>query len=62
MRFDDEAISFWFVGKMPADAKVTRLSRTAGKDRLVDEFIMSFTHDVELDFRGPGMCPAVRPA
>ncbi len=49
-----------FIGKMPADVAVTRLSRTVGNDQLVDEFIMSFTHDVELDFMLPGVPPTGR--
>jgi carboxymethylenebutenolidase len=46
-----------FVGKMPADTKVVRVSRTVGKDQVVDELILSFTHDVELDFMLPGIPP-----
>lgn len=37
-----------FVGKMPDDSKVMRLSRTVGKDQVVDELILSFTHDREI--------------
>ena len=37
-----------FMGKMPADTKVVRVSRTVGEDQVVDELILSFTHDVEL--------------
>jgi len=46
-----------FVGKMPADVKVTPISRTVGKDRVVDELVLSFTHDVQLDFMLPGVPP-----
>lgn len=46
-----------FVGKMPADTKVERISRTVGKDQVVDELILSFTHDVEIDFMLPGIPP-----
>jgi carboxymethylenebutenolidase len=46
-----------FVGKMPPDTKVTRLSRTIGKGRVVDELILSFTHDREIDFMLPGIQP-----
>lgn len=47
----------YFVGKMPADTKVTRVSRTIGRDQVVDELILSFTHDVRLDFMLPGIPP-----
>ena len=46
-----------FVGKMPADTKVVRVSRTVGEDQVVDELILSFTHDVELDYMLPGIPP-----
>ena len=46
-----------FVGKTPADTKIVPISRTVGKDQVVDEFIFSFTHDIELDFMLPGIQP-----
>jgi len=47
----------YFVGKWPADVKVTPISRTVGKDAVVDELVVSFTHDVQLDFMLPGIQP-----
>lgn len=47
----------YFVGKMPKDTKVTQISRTVGSDRVVEEVILSFTHDVPLDFMLPGVPP-----
>jgi carboxymethylenebutenolidase len=44
-----------FIAKMPADIKVVRISRTADKDQVVDEIILSFTHDREIDFLLPGI-------
>jgi carboxymethylenebutenolidase len=38
-----------FVGKMPDDTKVKRISRTVGRDQVVDELILSFTHDRQID-------------
>jgi carboxymethylenebutenolidase len=46
-----------FVGKMPDDTKVERISRTVGKDQVVDELILKFTHDKEIDFALPGIPP-----
>jgi carboxymethylenebutenolidase len=46
-----------FVGKMPADTKVVGVSRTVGKDTVIDELILTFTHDVEIDFMLPGIKP-----
>ncbi|MFQ5941879.1 MAG: ester cyclase [Nitrososphaerales archaeon] len=46
-----------FIGKMPADIKVKRVSRTVGKDQVVDELILSFTHNTEIDFMLPGIPP-----
>lgn len=47
----------FFVGKMPADAKVETISRTVGADQVVDELIVSFTHDVVIDYMLPGIAP-----
>lgn len=47
----------YFVGKMPRDTKVTQISRTVGKEQVVDEVIVSFTHDVQLDYMLPGIPP-----
>lgn len=46
-----------FIGKMPDDTKIVRISRTIGKDQVVDELILSFTHDREIDFILPGVPP-----
>ena len=44
-----------FVGKMPDDTKIVRVSRTVGKDKVVDELILSFTHDREIKIMLPGI-------
>jgi len=44
-----------FVGKMPEDVKITRISRTVGKNQVVDELILSFTHDIEMKSMIPGI-------
>jgi carboxymethylenebutenolidase len=49
-----------FIGKMPADTKVVRISRTVGKDQVVDELVLSFTHDREIDFMLPRVPPTGR--
>ena len=46
-----------FVGTMPKDWKITNVSRTVGKDQVVDELIISFTHDREIDYLLPGIPP-----
>ena len=46
-----------FVGKWPADTKVVRLSRTVGSEQVVDELLISFTHDVPMEFMLPGVAP-----
>jgi carboxymethylenebutenolidase len=42
---------------MPRDTQIVPISRTIGGDRLVDEMIISFTHDIELDWMLPGIAP-----
>jgi carboxymethylenebutenolidase len=44
-----------FVGKMQDEVKVMRLSRTVGRDQVVDELILSFTHDREIKPVLPGI-------
>ena len=46
-----------FIGRMPADTKIVRISRTIGKDQVVDELIISFTHDREVEYMLPGVSP-----
>jgi len=47
-----------FIGKTSADTSIVRISRTVGKDQVVDELILNFTHDVEIPFMLPGIQPA----
>jgi len=47
----------YFVGKLPRDTKVTPISRTVGKDQVVDEVILSFTHDIPIEYMLPGIPP-----
>ena len=49
-----------FIGKMPDDTKVVRISRTIDKDQVVDELMVSFTHDREIDFMLPRVPPTGR--
>jgi carboxymethylenebutenolidase len=44
----------------PDDVRTTPLSRTVGDDRVVDELIVSFTHDREMPFMLPGVAPTGR--
>jgi carboxymethylenebutenolidase len=44
-----------FIGKWPADTQITPVSRTIGEDQVVDELVVSFTHDVEMDAIVPGV-------
>ena len=46
-----------FISLMPADTSIKLISRTLGKDQLVDEMIFSFTHSEEM----PWMLPSVPP-
>ena len=50
----------WFIGKWPADTVVTPLSRTIGETGLVDEVIITFTHDIEMPALLPGIAPTGR--
>jgi len=49
-----------FVGKMPEDTKIIRVSRSVGRNQVVDELILSFTHDIEIKSMVPGIEPTGR--
>ncbi len=49
-----------FIPKCPKDMAMTPISRTVGADRIVDEMLTSFTHDVEIDWMLPGVAPTGR--
>lgn len=49
-----------FVGHWPTDVRVTPISRTAGQNRVVDELVVSFTHDREMRVYLPGVAPTGR--
>jgi carboxymethylenebutenolidase len=46
-----------FIPVMPPDTSLKLISRTVGKDQLVDEMIFSFTHSVEMPWMLPGVAP-----
>ena len=47
----------YLVGRMPDDTKLERVSRMIGKDQVIDEIILKFTHDRQIDFMLPGIPP-----
>jgi hypothetical protein len=46
-----------FVHGNPEDMRMIPISRTVGALQVVDEFIMCFTHDREIDWLLPGVAP-----
>jgi carboxymethylenebutenolidase len=42
---------------MPDNTKIEHISRTVGKDQVVDELILKFTHDREIEFMIHGIAP-----
>ena len=49
-----------FIGKWPQDIAITPVSRTVGDDQVVDELVLSFTHDIEMPQLLPGVPPTGR--
>ena len=49
-----------FINQIPKDAKVTPISRSIGEDQVVDEFILSFTHNTQWDYLLPRIPPTGR--
>jgi len=50
----------YFVGRWPADTQIKPVSRTIGQGRVIDELIVTFTHDVEMPAILPGVAPTGR--
>ena len=46
-----------FIPKTPKDTRLIPISRTIGADRVVDEMLFCFTHDIEIDWMLPGVEP-----
>jgi hypothetical protein len=51
---------YHFIPGWPPDVEVTPISRTVGQGRVVDELIVGFTHDREMDAILPGIKPTGR--
>jgi carboxymethylenebutenolidase len=49
-----------FIGQWPDDTETRQVSRTIGEDQVVDELLMTFTHDRRLDIMLPGIEPTGR--
>ena len=50
----------YFIGHWPVDTTIIPVCRTVGADRVVDEMIMSFTHDIPMPTFLPGVAPSGR--
>jgi carboxymethylenebutenolidase len=48
------------IGCTPADAVLRPIARTVSADRVIDEFVLEFTHDCEMPFMLPGVAPTGR--
>jgi len=48
---------YHFIGVNPPDFRLTPISRTVGAGCIVDEFIMHFTHTMEMDWMLPNVPP-----
>jgi carboxymethylenebutenolidase len=49
-----------FVNSNPEDTRLIPISRTVGKDRVVDEMLFCFTHTREINWMLPGIPPTGR--
>ena len=49
-----------FIGQWPDDTETKQISRTIGENQVVDELLMTFTHDRELEIMLPGIPPTGR--
>jgi carboxymethylenebutenolidase len=49
-----------FIPQAPPDIALQLLTRTVGQNRLIDEFILRFTHTLRMDWFAPGIEPTGR--
>jgi carboxymethylenebutenolidase len=49
-----------FIPKLPPDTEIELISRTIGRDRIVDEMIFKCTHTIAMDWFLPGVAPTGR--
>ena len=49
-----------FIPQMPPDIALELLTRTVAQNRIVDEFVLCFTHTVRMDWFAPGIEPTGR--
>lgn len=47
----------YFLNQLPPDLEIIPVSRTVGKDRLIDEMVIRFTHSIRMDWVLPGIAP-----
>jgi carboxymethylenebutenolidase len=48
------------IPQIPPDFEVELLTRSVGQNRLIDEFIVRFTHTVQMDWFAPAIAPTGR--
>src|SRR5262249_5341051 len=48
------------MAQLPKDLKLTAAARTSGTDRIGSELILTFTHDVAIDWLLPGIPPSAK--
>jgi carboxymethylenebutenolidase len=49
-----------FIPQLPKDSSWKTVSRTVGVERVIDEFVFCFTHDIYMDWMLPGLAPTNR--
>src|SRR5262245_6376455 len=58
-----EMLAFYrdhFIPKVPKDMTFELITRTVGQNRIVDEQVLRFTHDRQMDWLAPGVAPTGR--
>jgi carboxymethylenebutenolidase len=51
----------YFIPQMPPNTQIIPVSRTIGSGRLVDEFVIKFTHTLQMEWLLPGVPPTNKP-
>lgn len=49
-----------FLSHIPPDMEMIPVTRVVGEDRIIDEFVVRFTHTIEMPWKLPGIAPTGR--
>ena len=59
-RLNERSYARFLTAQVPSDLALENISRTLASDRVVNEFVVRFTHTMQMDWFAPGLAPTGR--